>query len=53
MAIWLIMLLIFISGCNNNDCWGFMITLLVIGITTGVIILYCKEKRENKKKRGW
>lgn len=58
MAIWLIMLLITISYCNNNDAWGLIIVLLGVCIIMGIVIgILCydsnpKKMKENNSKWG-
>ena len=53
IAIGLVILLLFISWMNTNDCWFFGLTMFFICFVLMFIGVWQGEQEKKKKKRGW
>lgn len=53
LAIGVVILLLFISWCNTNDCWVFGLTMSFICFVLMFIGVWQQTKEEQKKKRGF
>ena len=53
IAIGLILLLLFISWMNTNDCWALGLTTFFVCFVLMFIGVWLQMKEEQKKKRGW
>lgn len=53
LAIGVILLLIFISWMNVNDCWSLGLTTFFVCFVLMFIGVWLQTKEEQKKKRGW
>ena len=53
LAIGVIILLIFISWMNVNDCWALGLTTFFVCFVLMFIGVWLQTKEEQKKKRGW
>jgi Ca2+/Na+ antiporter len=53
LAIGVILLLIFISWMNTNDCWALGLTTFFVCFVLMFIGVWLQMKEEQKKKRGW